>query len=340
MTTTKKITISDVAKHANISKSTVSQYLNERYEYMGAQTKQRIHESIIELGYSPNYLARSLKQKKTFTIGIIVANILHGFSTKVIRAIEDACNEENIHTIVCNTDEDPEKEQKYMEMLQAKQVDGFIVFPAGENAKVYQRMLEQKIPLVFIDRIMPDLKIDTVLMDNERASELAVENFAKHGHEKLAIATPELKPYMTPRLERLSGFKKALQTNNLPVKEDYLISENLDSLQERLQHMFAMEDPPTAILANNDLTLVEMLEFFKKSDIRLPDDISIIGIDDVPFANVYHPGITTIEQPAFKIGKKAAELLFDQINDTASEPEVYRFAPKLFERESVKTLYE
>ncbi|MGY4688449.1 LacI family DNA-binding transcriptional regulator [Salibacterium sp. K-3] len=333
----RNITISDVAKHAGISKSTVSQYLNKRFEYMGEETKQRIRESIVELEYSPNFLARSLKQKKTFTIGIIVANILHGFSTHVIRAVEDACNQQNIHVIVCNTDEDPAKEQKYVKMLEAKQVDGFIIFPAGDNEEMYRELLEKEIPLVFVDRIISELPVSTVLTDNEQAAAMAVDHFREHGHCRIGLAVPTLKPMMTPRTERLAGFQKAMEKHGLGGNDTFIYEKPLSGMAEYLVEEFQKEDQPTALLASNDLTLMEVLNFCKKAGVRIPEDLSIISIDDMPLASVYNPAITAIDQPAFEIGEKAASLLFEQMNEDkeAVRPAVYRYAPAFLERDTV-----
>jgi LacI family kdg operon repressor len=144
--------MADVAKEANVSKSTVSQYLNQRFEYMGEDTKKRVEEAIQKLNYRPNIIARSLRQKKTSTIGVIVANILHSFSTQVIRSIEDVCSESNINVIVCNADDNPNKERMYIEMLRNKQVDGLIIFPTGGNLDLYQEMEKENFPIVFMDR--------------------------------------------------------------------------------------------------------------------------------------------------------------------------------------------
>src|SRR5699024_5085653 len=133
----KRVRIADVANVAQVSKSTVSQYLNKRYHYMSEETKQRIKTAIEELNYQPNYVDRGLRQKKTSTIGVIVANILYTFSTEVIRVIEDYCHFHQFHVNVCNADDNPDQEKEYIEMLRAKQVDGFIVFPTGENLDVY-----------------------------------------------------------------------------------------------------------------------------------------------------------------------------------------------------------
>ena len=144
--------------------------MNGRFEYMSKGTKERIEQAIHELGYRPNIIARSLKQKSTTTIGVIVANILHHFSTRVIRAIEDYCNEHHFHVIVCNADDNPDKEKQYIRMLEAKQVDGMIVFPTGGNVELYQELLNKRYPIVFMDRLVPDISVNAVLLDNEKAA--------------------------------------------------------------------------------------------------------------------------------------------------------------------------
>lgn len=332
----KKVTIADVAKHANVSKSTVSQYLNKRYDYMSQKTKERIEKAIRELGYQPNFVARSLKQKKTSTIGVIVANILHAFSTQVIRAIEDACHENDYHAIVCNADDDPEKEKNYIEMLMAKQVDGLIVFPTGGNIDLYRSMVEAKFPLVFLDRIVSDVPVDAVLLDNETASKLAVNHFISKGYERIGIVTTSLIRNVTPRVERIAGYKKALKENGIPVLDAYVKGLEVDRIKVGLTEMFSLDRPPQAILAGNDLALMEILNYAKENKLTIPRDLALIGIDDVSFANIYHPPLTTVKQPAFKMGKKAAELLLEKMEqqDPEREPCVYRFAPQLIERES------
>ena len=157
------------SKACEVSKSTVSQFLNKRYEYMSELTRERIELAIEELDYRPNIVARSLTQKSTFTVGVIVANILHSFSTHIIRAIENKFYEKGFHIIVCNADDEPDKEKEYIEMLMAKQVDGIIIFPTGGNVDLYKRMKKSGFPLVFMDRTIADLGIETVLLDNDKA---------------------------------------------------------------------------------------------------------------------------------------------------------------------------
>lgn len=332
----KRVTLSDVAKHADVSKSTVSQYLNKRFDYMGEKTKERIEKSIKELGYQPNFIARSLKQKSTTTIGVIVANILHAFSTQVIRAIEDICHEYDFHIIVCNADDDPTKEKKYIDMLRAKQVDGIIIFPTGGNVDLYQKMEEENYPVIFIDRTVPDVSIPSIMLDNEKAARLAVQYFIDKGYQRIGIITTSIIRNIAPRIERIRGYKQTLQDNGLEIVEDYMKSVELLQIQDGLKEMLSLEQPPQAILAGNDLALVEILKYVKENDLKIPSNIALIGIDDVSFASFYSPALTTIAQPAFEMGTKAAELLLNKIQKKAGEEhqQVYRFEPKLTIRES------
>lgn len=332
----KKPTITDVAKYAKVSKSTVSQYLNQRYEYMGEQTKERIGKAIAELNYSPNVLARGLKQKSSTTIGVIVANILHSFSTQVIRAIEDFCNNNNFHVIICNADDDPDKERRYIEMLRAKQVDGIIAFPLGANAEVYKDLIAENYPLVFMDRIISGIKVNTIMLDNEQASFLAVNEFVKKGHERIAIMSPPLTKKTTPRVERMEGFRKALEHYKLPCYPAYLLCGEIGDMQAALSRMMELPVPPTALLASNDRTLMEVLKYTKEHKKQIPEELALINIDDVSFASIYNPTLTTIAQPAFDMGKKAAEILFNLLDNkqAADDARVYRFNPQIVIRES------
>jgi LacI family transcriptional regulator, kdg operon repressor len=331
----KKVTIADVAQHANVSKSTVSQYLNNRFDYMREETKNRIEKSIQELGYRPNIVARSLKQKSTTTIGVIVANILHTFSTQVIRAIEDTCHEADFHTIVCNADDDPEKERKYIEMLRAKQVDGIILLPTGDNAALYNEMQKEGYPVVFVDRTVPDVPIPSMLLDNKKASGIGVQHFIDRGYTKIGIITNVIRN-VTPRMERINGYKDTMKANDLDIRDEYIKSLEVSKIKEGVQELLSLEDPPEAILAGNDLTLIEILKYVKEHNVKIPEDLAIIGIDDVSFAGFYEPGLTIVAQPTFEIGKKAAEFLLNKIQKKEDQDEglVFRFDPKLINRES------
>ncbi len=327
--------MADVARLANVSKSTVSQYLNKRYEYMSEETKKRIAEAIEQLQYRPNAIARSLKQKSTATIGVIVFNILHMLTTQVLRAIEDMCQQHDFHVIVCNTDDDPEKEKKYIDMLWAKQVDGFIIFPTGKNVDLYKKMIEARLPLVFVDRTVEGIDVDAVLLDNEGAVQLAVCYLVKQGYKHIGLVAPPFASHVIPRTERIHAFRHVLRAANLPIEEEWIVTEQVKRIPERLDALLRQNKLPEAIFAINDLTLMEVLTFVKKHQLSIPNDVALISIDDVPFASVYTPSLTTIAQPAFDMGKKAVERLFMQM-DGGTCPQMFRLAPKLIERDSAK----
>ncbi|TWT05288.1 LacI family transcriptional regulator [Planococcus sp. CPCC 101016] len=331
----KTITMATVAQHAQVSKSTVSHFLNGRYSHMSDETKKRVEKSIKELDYRPNILARSLKQKTTTTIGVIVANSLHTFSAQVIRSIEDICNKADFHLIVCNADNDSIKEQKYIDMLRAKQVDGMIILPTGHNEAIYNDMVDSNYPVVFVDRTLPNVAIPSVMVNNEMASRLAVQHFIDSGYRKISIITNEIDA-IAPRIERIVGYKKTLDSNGLKIEEDYIKALEIQHVQQGVKELLELEEPPQAILAGNDLTLIEILKYLKSQNLKIPKDMAVIGIDDVSFASFFEPALTIVEQPAFDIGKKAAELLMGKIQKEGQvgQSKMYLFEPELVIRNS------
>ncbi|MBA2875312.1 LacI family DNA-binding transcriptional regulator [Thermaerobacillus caldiproteolyticus] len=328
----RRVTMADVAKEAGVSKSTVSQFLNKRYEHMGDETKEKIRAAIEKLGYRPNYIARSLKQKRTAMIGIIVANIMHRVSTEISRAIEDYCHEHDMHAIVCNADDDPVKERKYIEMLRARQVDGLIVFPTGENIELYKQMEKENYPIVFVDRKIDGVNVNTIVVNNKEATHQAVSHLIQKGHRKIAIVTPPLTIY--PRIERVNGYKQALRDYSIKIKPEYMISTDIKNILSQLKTVFTLPEKPTALVAGNDLSFFEVMTFIKENRVCIPQDLAIVVFDNIPFANISNPTITTIAQPAYEMGKKAAELLLKQINKERVGSELYTFPCKLIIRES------
>lgn len=314
--------MADVAQFAGVSKSTVSQYINNRYEYMGEETRIKIKEAIEKLGYQPNYIAKSLKQKRTAMIGIIVADVIHRFSTEVSRSIEDFCYDNDIHAIICNADNNAEKEKKYIDMLQAKQVDGLIIFPTGQNSALYQKMVDENYPVVFMDRDIKDLDAHFVLAENIQASYGAISHFIQHGHKHIAIVAQPLT--ISSRKERIEGYQRAMMEHHLPVESDYIISGEIAELKAKLQTLFQRKQPPTALLAGNDLVFLETLSFLQENKLHIPEDVSLIVFDNIPFAHLSNPPITIISQPAFEMGAKAAELLLKQIKkETTTAERIY-----------------
>jgi LacI family transcriptional regulator, kdg operon repressor len=338
----KKVTMLDVAVKAGVSKSTVSQYINNRYEFMAESTRIRIQEAIRELGYIPNFVAKSLKQKKSSTIGVIVANILHTFSTEIIRAIEDACETSHFHMFVCNADDNPEKEREYINMLLAKQVDGLIIFPTADNMCLYEELKRSNFPVVFVDRKLEQPIYPTLMLNNEMAAELAVEELLKKRHTKIGAVSMSISLKVSPRIERISGFKKTLAGNGILPNDNWIITAERKEILPALEQLWLQDDRPEAFFATNDLSLIELLKFLRKKKVTIGKDVSVIAVDDSDFLEIAATPITAIKQPTFEIGKDAAETLFKLIAepDLQDSYDIRRYDPALIERESVQVLGE
>ncbi|MFC4354301.1 LacI family DNA-binding transcriptional regulator [Chryseomicrobium palamuruense] len=334
----KKVTMMDVAKEAGVSKSTVSQYINNRFEYMSQETRERIEQSIKDLGYIPNFIAKSLKQKKTSTIGVIVANILHAFSTEIIRSIEDVAGEHHVHVFVCNADDNPEKEKEYIEMLLAKQVDGLIILPTGGNIELYCSLKKMKFPIVFMDRKIQPTLYPTLLLDNHSAAELAVTELIRAGNKRIGFISSTILPQVTPRMERLEGYRHTLMLNDLQVNEQWVVQGKAEAIREQLSELYESGSFPDAIFTANDLSLIELLKFTKQHAIQIPEDLRVVTIDDSPYLDAFTPSITVVKQPTFVMGKEAATLLLKLIKHPIfkEEYDAKRFTPELIKRESIQ----
>ncbi|SEO03245.1 transcriptional regulator, LacI family [Amphibacillus marinus] len=308
-----RITMADVAKAAGVSKSTVSQFLNQRYEYMSEETRKKIELEVKRLGYQPNFVARSLKQKRTAMVGVIMANIMHRFSTEVSRAIEDYCNINNVHVILCNADDNPHKEKKYIDMLLLRQVDGLIVFPTGENVETYQKLVDERYPVIFMDRKVTAVDIPAIMVNNKASTYQVIEHFIANQHKRIAILTEPLT--ISTRKSRLEGYRESMTAHGLTNYQDLIISAPIDSLLAHLEQIFQAEQPPTALLAGNDLVFLEVLKFVKTEQLKIGVDFSLAVFDNLPFADLLDPAITTIAQPSYQMGQQAAKLLLKRINN-------------------------
>lgn len=324
---------------AGVSKSTVSRYLNGLYEHMGADTKERIAQVIAELDYRPNALARSLKQKRTHTVGAIVANILNPFSTSVIRGIEDTLKEAGFNLILCNADDDPAKERDYINMLVDKQIDGLIINTTGCNNELIAQV-NKNIPVILIDRKASDINIDTVTVDSAQGVCQAVDHMVGLGHKHIAMLTL---PYdhVSPRLERVQAYQTALAGHGLTFREDWLVQTSADEQEvfAKLKELLAGsvgKDRPTSLFCANNMITMSVVKAIKKMGLIIPGEIAVLGFDDWEWAQLIDPPVTVVAQPVYDMGNKAAALLIKRMKGgrTPKKPIVILFEPQLLKRKS------
>ncbi|MGM0126255.1 LacI family transcriptional regulator, kdg operon repressor [Enterococcus sp. AZ194] len=336
------VTMKDVAEHAGVSKSTVSQYLNNRFQYMSEETKTRIANSISELKYTPNQIARSLKQKKTNVVAVVAATLSSRFTTELVSAIEKFFSEKGVDVIVASTDDNSKKERNYVESLKARQVDGVIVFPTIENRDFYVKLVDEQYPIVFVDRKIENVAVDSVTLNNFQAGFCATNALLTKNHQNIAILTFPLgtNESIANRRDRLNGYIAALTQQNIAINSDYIIQTDRKSVNSQLNSLLALPTPPTALVLTNDMLLEQTLIWSKQNDILLPDTLSLVGIDDVSFAHFFSPSISTVEQPVTEMGTSAAELLLNKINNEKknAKPTNTVYEPLLNLRESIKQI--
>jgi LacI family transcriptional regulator len=327
-------TIKNVAAHAGVSVATVSAVMNSN-KYVSPVLAQRVQESIAALGYECNSLAQGLKKQTSHTIGLIISDITNPYFTSVVRGVEDVANARGYSLILGNTDEDVKKEISYMRLLESKRADGLIVAFTLGNHEYLRSWPAQRLPLVNIDRLPSELNIDAVLVDNVAGARQAVDHLITLGHERIGIVTGL--PGITSTEERLTGYQQALEAHGIP-RDPVLIAEGNSRIdggaRAALQLLTQKTIQPTALFVTNGLMVIGALQAITQVGLRCPQDIALVGFDDFEWAAVMHPRLTTVRQPTYEIGQKAAQLLFERLEKRDATPQVVRLQPRLIIRES------
>jgi len=313
----------DVARVAGVSRATVSYVINNRTDgnvRISEETRCRVLEAIEELGYRPNVLARSLRQGQTHTIGMIVPDNTNPFFAEVARGVEDTSFEQGYSVILCNSDRDLDKELLYTNVLAEKRVDGILFVAAGMSTERICALQERRMPVIVVDRDIPDVAVDSVMTANERGGRLATRHLIELGHRRIGcIAGPS---DVTPSAERVTGYRQALREAGLPMDEALIMKGDFqyESGYQAARQLLSMEDPPTAIFACNDLMAVGAISAAVRLGRQVPADLSVVGFDDVPLASFANPALTTIVQPKYEIGVVAATMLLERMQDPDRPP--------------------
>ena len=314
----KRTTINDVAKLAEVSKTTISRYLNGQYEYMSLETKERIQEVIKELNYRPSNIARRLKSEKTGLIGCIIADIGSPFSSIVVKGINDVCKSMGYDVLFANTDNNPENEKDSIKSLMDNKVDGLIINTTGRIDEYLMEINGNGVNIVLADRCLKQInKIDTVTSDNYRATYNCMEFLFKQGYKKIAFFTQDITGNSS-RYFRHYAYKDAVK-KLYKINGDeltYFIDEkNMDSCEKSLiDFKEKCNGEPGVIFTVNGVTLLNVLHGMKNLNIRIKEDLGVCGYDDWGWASLIPPGITTVTQDAYECGVQSAKLLIKRIN--------------------------
>jgi LacI family transcriptional regulator len=330
------VTLRDVARVAGVHPATVSRALNEETRALvNEETARRVLKAAEKLGYRPNPIARGLKTNRSYTIGVLIPDLTNPLFPPILRGIEDRLETAGYTPLVANTDNDPERELLDSQTMRARQVDGIIAATARRDHRLHDALLEAGIELVLVNRRQEELPVSSATADDRMGMRLAVEHLLSLGHTRIAHLAGPL-DYSTG-LDRHDSFLETMRAAGMePEPELVLVAEAFtESEGARLcRQLLADGHELTAVAAANDLLALGCYDVLAERGLRCPDDISVMGFNDMPFADRFNPPLSTIHIPHYEIGKAAGELMLDRLQDGDSPPREIRLEPHLVVRES------
>jgi len=324
----KNITIDIVSQKANVSKTTISRYLNGKFEHMSGETKARIKDVIAELEYRPNIIAQNLKSKKTGLIGVIASDITNPFVSILIKGIIDICTNQGYQVIAASTDEKTEKEIEYIKSMVDRQVEGLIINTTGNNEEFLEYMKSKDIKMVLADRPMKQCILDTVTTDNYKMTVKTIRTLYEFGFDRVALFSNEVNS-SNVRISRYNAFIDESKNYVGDPSGLVYILERKSKEEEYIDYKNALLDvinknpnKKVAIFAINGVTMLNLLTCAKDLNLRIPEDLGVCGYDDWSWAKLIGSGISVVSQPSYRVGTRSAEILIGRIKNeiNAEEP--------------------
>jgi len=308
--------IFDVAKLASVSKTTVSRVINKQGP-VRKSTRERIIKAMKTLNYSPNYFAKGMRTNKTRTIGVVVPDIANPFYPEMLKGIEDVTHAESFMKILCSTNEDADRELWYLKNLVDRSIDGLIMctWSKEDRNMVYLEELGKSIPIVFMDYIMKSEPVSYVITDGFTSSRFATNYLLKKGKKKIGYIRGLSR--FPAGYERFLGYKAAFKDHNLPV-DPSLVFEGEYHKQggyDGAEYFMGLSHPPDAIMTASDIMAIGSIFYLKEHRIGIPEEVSVVGFDNMEMCTLVDPALTTIAQPIRKLGKTAAEILINSVID-------------------------
>lgn len=330
-------TINDVARKAGVSITTVSHVINET-RFVSDELRQKVNNAIAEVGYTPNQLARGLRSGVTATLGLMIPDNSNPYFAEIAKIIEEIGFEHGYSVILCNSAGDVNQENAYIDTLLSHMIDGIIFIAVNSKLENLLKIKERGIPFVLVDRDIPEYDGDVVLVNNEIGGYIATKHLLDLGHKKIAcICGPS---DVTPSADRVKGYIRALTEAGIPIKDQYIVAGDFEyqSGETAMEKLCSLTDIPTAIFVCNDMMAIGVLKRARSLNIHIPEDISIVGFDNIHFASAISPALTTISQPIQDLSKQAMNILINKIqkgNEVLSGSRII-LNPELVIRESSK----
>jgi len=329
------VNLVQVAQRAKVATSTVSRTINQTGK-ISAATQEHVRKVMREMGYKPNRVARRLRtsEGKCHLIGLIIPNIQNPFFADLARGVEDVAYKNNFAVLLCNYDEDFKKQQFYLDVMQAESVDGMILSPLRESDKAIARIVADGFSVVCVDRSITGTAVDKVVVDNQRGALAAMSHLLEKGHRKIGIISGPIDS-STGR-ERLAGCKAALAQAGVSLEPALIMHGDYreESGRRLAEALLSRRSPPTALFVANNQMLIGAIETIAAQSLRIPKDIAVVGFDDLPLAAVFTPPLTIVRQPAYEVGRSAAELLLKRIEEPQRATVSIQLLPELIVRKS------
>lgn len=329
-------TIKDVAALAGISYTTVSHVVNKTRP-VSEEVRLKVEAAIKRLDYVPSAVARSLKAKTTATIGLLVPNSLNPYFAELARGIEDYCERNGYCVILCNSDDNPDKQRSYLRVLLEKRIDGLIVASAGGDSGLAQGLAGVKTPMVIVDRGLEGVDADLVRIDHEYGAYLATRHLLELGHRDIATIGGPASTSVAQM--RQAGFARALKEAGIEVSPSRMLESDFTSTGGYNAASVLLErKPPSAIFAGNDMIGIGVLRAAAERNVRVPAELSVIGFDDIQMSRYVYPALTTVGQSILQLGEMAAEVLLRRIATPGLATDQRIVTPSIVLRESTAPL--
>jgi len=330
------VTLRDVAVRAGVHPATASRALNPETRILVSEdTARRVLDAAAELGYHPNPVARSLRTRRSHTVGVLIPDLNNPLFPPIVRGLEDRLAAAGYVALIGNTDSDDERERMVFEQMRARHVDGLVVATARLHHPLLAEAARAEMPVVLINRLAQDYSFPSVSVDNERGVRMAVAHLSALGHRRIAhIAGPQ---EMSTGLSRYRGFVTAMESARLPIDDDLIVFAKAFTVEEGLRCSRLLLERGTgctAIAAANDMLAVGCYAALDDAGLSCPDDISVVGFNDMPFIDRLRPPLTTIRFPHYQVGTEAAQLLLERIAEHAGPVKILYLAPELVIRGS------
>lgn len=327
-------TIQDVAQRAGVSVATVSHVLNGTRR-VAPETAARVRRAMEELGYQPNAIAQSLRKRTTYAVGILVSDITNPFFATLVRGVEDAALAAGYSVIVCNSDEDPQKEDLYIRALWRRRIDGMLIAPTRDGTSpALKELANQGVPLVFVDRKAKGIDAPAVLSDNVGGAYHVTRHLLERGHRRIGIVLGI--PGATTTEERFLGYRRALEEAGISVGEELAAwgRYRVEGGRQAARRLLALPEPPTAIFSTNNLMTLGVLQELKEQGLHIPTDMAVVGFDDLEWAELVQPPLTVAAQDPYEIGRRGFELLLAWLREGKAQAHEVRTPVELRLRRS------